>query len=191
MCSAAPATPSPRSIARRWLQLTVMAALSLSMNAAPSMAGDPAEAVVEALNIRGYLLAAEAQCRETTQMQAEQQIAVDVAAALKDRKPDPEIETRLKTLGQTYAEEACRLGIDDGLIQGYRASYRAALSDAELNAALAFLRSPEGRKFVDAGLAANREASALIARRRASQGVRAATLYRTRLAKILSDAGAR
>lgn len=163
---------------------------ALSLYAAPSLAEDPAEAVVEALNIRGYLLAAEAQCREAALTQAEQQIAVDIAAAFKGRKPDPEIETRLKALGQTYAKEACRLGINDGLIQGYRASYRAALSDAELEAALAFLRSPEGRKFADAGLAANREASALIARRRASQGVRAATLYRTRLAKILSDAGA-
>jgi len=154
------------------------------------MAADSAEAMVEALNIRGYLLAAEAQCREAAQMQAEQQITADIAAAFKGRKPDPEIETRLKVLGQTYAEEACRLGIDDGLIQGYIASYRAALSDAELEAVLAFLRSPEGRKFVDAGLVANREATALIARRRASQSVRAATLYRTRLAKILRDAGA-
>lgn len=190
MRHAVTAKTSPRRIACRWLRASLPSIAALNLYAAPSLADDLAEAVIEALNVRGYLLAAEAQCREAAQLQAEQQIAIDVAAALKDRKPDPEIETRLKTLGQTYAEEACRLGIDDGLIQGYRASYRAALSDADLQAALAFLRSPEGRRFADAGLVANHEASSLIARRRASQSVRAATLYRTRLAKILSDAGA-
>ena len=78
-------------------------------------------------------------------------------------------------------------GIDQGLIQRYRAAYRAALSDSELNAALAFLSSPEGRSFSEAGLAANREVLPLIGRRQESQASRAAALLQTRLASLLSD----
>ncbi len=73
------------------------------------------------------------------------------------------------------------------MIQRYRAAYRAALSDSELNATLAFLSSPEGKSFAEAGLSANREVLPLIGRRQESQASRAAALLQTRLASLLSD----
>ena len=115
------------------------------------------------------------------------QVANSVNARLAGRMLSDDERTRMEELSRTYAREACRLGIDQGLIQRYRAAYRAALSDSELNAALAFLSSPEGRSFSEAGLAANREVLPLIGRRQESQASRAAAFLQTRLTSLLSD----
>ena len=149
--------------------------------------GEAVDDVVEALKIRDYLQASEAQCRSAVHGQARHRIAASVNARLAGRMPSVDEQARIEELSRTYAREACRLGIDDGLIQSYRVAYRAALTDPELAAALAFLSSPEGKRFAEAGLAANREVLPLIWRRQESQASRAAALLQSRLNSLLGE----
>lgn len=161
-----------------------LALLSIGATAAH---GEPVDEVVEALKVREYLLASEAECRVAAQAQAQRQVDANVKAALAARTPSAGAQARLDGLSETYAREACRLGIDEGLMQRYRATYRAALTDSEIEAALAFLKSPEGAKFAEAGLAANREVLPMISRRQESQVARAGTLFRSRLTSLLDE----
>ncbi len=149
--------------------------------------GEPLDDMIEALGIREYLLASEEQCRSVARDQAQNQISASVQASQEGRSLSAEDLARLDALIQTYAREACRLGIDEGLMQGYRKAYRAALTDSEIEAALAFLSSPEGRKFAEAGLNANRAVLPSIARRQESQASRAAVLLQTRLTAFLNE----
>ncbi len=149
--------------------------------------GEPLDDMIEALGIREYLLASEEQCRSVARDQAQNQISASVQASQEGRSLSAEDLARLDALIHTYAREACRLGIDEGLMQGYRKAYRAALTDSEIEAALAFLSSPEGRKFAEAGLNANRAVLPSIARRQESQASRAAVLLQTRLTAFLNE----
>jgi hypothetical protein len=149
--------------------------------------GETVDDVIDALKIRDYLRASEKQCRNIALGQVQSQVAVSVNARLAGREPSGDELSRIEELSRTYAREACRLGIDEGLIQRYRAAYRAAMSDAELTAALTFLSTPEGRSFAEAGLSANREVLPLIGRRQKSQSSRAAALLQTRLTSLLND----
>ena len=147
----------------------------------------PVDDVIEALGIRQYLYASEEQCRVAALNHARRQVAASVNAYLAGKQIGAETRERLEQLYHTYAREACRLGVEDGLIQRYRTAYAAALSDEDLDAALRFLTSSEGQNFVQAGLVANREALPLIMRRQESQASRAATLLQTRLTSILAE----
>jgi hypothetical protein len=166
--------------------LGLLAAGFVALTAATAR-GETVDDVIDALKIRDYLLASEEECRSTVLVHAQRQVAESVNAGLAGRKPSDDERTRIEKLSRTYAEEACRLGIDQGLMQRYRAVYRTALSDSELDATLAFLSSPEGKSFSEAGLGANREILPLIGRRQESQALRAAALLKTRLSSLLSD----
>lgn len=166
--------------------LSLLAAALMGLTAATAH-GEVVDDVIDALKIRDHLRASEEQCRNAALGQAQRQVAESVNARLAGRVLSDHERSRIEELSRTYAREACRLGIDEGLIQRYRAAYRAALSDSELNAALAFLSSPEGRSFSEAGLAANHEVLPLIGRRQESQASRAATFLQTRLTSLLSD----
>ncbi len=169
--------------------LSLLCAAVVAISVGPAH-GEAVDDVVEALRIRDYLQASEAQCRSAAHGQARHQVAASVSARLAGRLPSADDQARIEELSQTYAREACRLGIEDGLMQGYRAAYRAALTDSELAAALAFLSSPEGRSFAEAGLGANREVLPLIWRRQESQASRAAALLKSRLNSLLGELSA-
>jgi len=162
-------------------------AAGLIVLTAAAVRGETVDDVIDALKIRDYLLASEEQCRNTVLVQAQRQVAESVNAGFEGRKPSDDERTRIEKLSRTYAEEACPLGIDQGLMQRYRAVYRAALSDSELDAALAFLSSPEGKSFSEAALGANRDILPLIGRRQESQASRAAALLQTRLNSLRND----
>ena len=149
--------------------------------------GEAVEDVIQALKIRDYLRASEAQCRDAALARAQGQVAASVTSHLAGRTPGPEGEARIRELSRSYAREACRLGIDEGLMQRYRDVFRAALTESDLRAAAAFLSSPEGRNFVEAGLRANRAMLPLIWRRQESQAARAAVLLQSRAASLLRE----
>ena len=160
---------------------------ALLMFGVSSAHGEPLDDMIEALGIREYLLASEEQCRSVARDQAKNQISGSVQASLQGRSLSADDLARLDALIETYTREACRLGIDEGLMQGYRKAYRAALTDSEIEAALAFLSSPEGKRFAEAGLSANRAVLPSIARRQESQASRAAVLLQTRLTSFLNE----
>ena len=177
-----PHTSTLRVLSR--LAAAFVALVALSATAAH---GEVVDDVIEALKIRDYLRASEQQCRTAALGHAQRRVAASAKERLAGRMPSADEQTRIEELSRTYAREACRLGIDEGLIQRYHAAYRAALTDSELRAALAFLTSPEGRRFADAGLSANREVLPLIWRRQESQASRAAVLLQSRLTALLDD----
>lgn len=178
-----------RGEARLGLGRRISSALAVALVALlPGMArGEAIDDVIRALKIRDYLRASEAQCREAALARAQRQVAASVTAHLAGQAPRPEGEARIRDLSRTYAREACRLGIDEGLMQRYREVYRAALTESDLRAAAAFLSSPEGKNLVEAGLGANRAILPLIWRRQESQAARAAVLLQSRAAALLKD----
>ena len=112
--------------------LSLLAAALMGLTAATAH-GEVVDDVIDALKIRDYLRASEEQCRNAALGQAQRQVAESVNARLAGRVLSDHERSRIEELSRTYAREACRLGIDEGLIQRYRAAYRAALSDSELD----------------------------------------------------------
>ena len=171
---------------RRFGHLCLAAAAAMVLFAPPAPAAT-VDDVIAALGIRDYFRASEEQCRVGAVDYARRLAADHVTRQLGGTPPSGETRERLDRLYKTYAEEACRLGIDDGLIQRYRAAYAAALSEQDLQAALRFLTSAQGKSFVRAGLIADREVLPLIMRRQQSQASRASALFQTRLASLLAE----
>ncbi len=147
----------------------------------------PVDDVVEKLKIRDYLRATENECRAAARNHARNQVNAALGSAVAGRVSSEDLAPRLEKLARTYAGEACRLGVEDGIIQRYRATYAKTLSGEDLEAALEFLSSAPGRNFVRAGLAANREVLPMIRRRQEGQVSRASALFQTRLTSLLAE----
>ncbi len=158
----------------------------LAVTYSPATA-EPVDDVIDELRIREYLSATEDECRVAARDHAQRQVSATLGTILAGRALSEESGARVEMLYRTYAREACRLGVEEGIIQRYRAVYAEALSSDDLEAALAFLVSPQGQKFVQAGLAANRDVLPTIRRRQEGQVSRAATLLQTRLTSLLAD----
>ena len=148
---------------------------------------EPVDDVIEELKIREYLRATENECRVAARDHARRQVSVTLGPALAGRESNEVLDARMEKLARTYAREACRLGVEDGIIQGYRATYAKTLSSEDLEAALGFLLSAQGQNFVRAGLAANREVLPMIRRRQEGQVSRASALLQTRLTSLLAE----
>jgi len=177
----------PRSVGITQRQ-AIGAALSVIIVLAASVSAraDTLDEVIEALKIRQHLYASQEECRAAALKQVRPQITASIQAQLTDRALSNGAHERMEALSQTYAREACQFGVEDGLIQYYRAAYAAALSQSDLAALQGFLSSPEGKKFVAAGLAANRDVLKAVHRRQKIQVTRAITLLQARMQSLIS-----
>ena len=175
-----------KSIAGGLGVLAVLGATILLAATAAAQA-DTLDEVIEALKIREHLLASRDECRAAALNQVQRQIDDSVQARLAGRSLDSRARERLDELSRTYAREACRFGIEEGLIQRYKTAYAAALSKADLAALQRFLLSPEGKNFVAASLAANSDVVRAIRRRQEIQATRAVTLLQGRLDSFFTE----
>ncbi len=168
----------------RLLSLLGAALLAATYSAAKA---EPVDDVIEELKIREYLSATENECRVAARNHARRQVSASLGPSLAGRASSEVLEARMEKLAWTYAREACRLGVEDGIIQRYRSAYAESLSGEDIAAALGFLLSAPGQNFVRAGLAANREVLPMIRRRQEGQVSRAAALLQTRLTSLLAE----